>query len=107
MAAGEALPASISTASLAEVSLGVDAQTALVDVPVDHHAVAAIAGVELGHQIGVPGGEPLGVRCGAGGLAPPRGVAGLQGGVHYGDDRLAEILAGHVSGPDMPASTSR
>jgi hypothetical protein len=41
--------------------LAVDAQLLLLDVPVDHHAVAAVAGVELGHQVGVPGAEPLGV----------------------------------------------
>jgi hypothetical protein len=47
---------------------------------VDHDAVAAVAGVELSHQVGVPGGELLGVRRGAGGLAPPCGVVGLIAG---------------------------
>ena len=85
----------------AGLELGVDAQPAALDVPVDHHAVAAVAGVELGHQVGVPGGEPLGVRRGAGRLAPPFRVAGLEGGVDHGGDRRPQVLAGDEGGADV------
>ena len=54
----------------AGLELGVDAQPARLDVPVDHHAGAAVAGVPLGHQVRLPGAELLGVR-GARGAARP------------------------------------
>jgi hypothetical protein len=52
----------------ARLELGVDAARLALDVPVDHHAPAAVADVPLGHAVLVPGAELLRVG-GAGGRA--------------------------------------
>jgi hypothetical protein len=53
------------------LKLTVDAQLLALDVPVDHYAGPAVADMELRHQAGVPGAEPLGVAGDGGGVAPP------------------------------------
>jgi len=73
--------------------LAVNAQLLFLDVPVDHHAVAAVAGVELGHQVGVPGAEPLGVGGGRGRVPPPPRMAVLERGVDDANDRRPEVVA--------------
>ena len=52
----------------------VDAHRAALDVPVDHDAAPAVAGVPLGHQVLVEGAEVLAVRrAGGRALAPDAG----------------------------------
>ena len=76
--------------------LAVDAELLLLDVPVDHHARAAVAVVPLGHQVGVPGAELLGIRRAGRALAPQQHVADLERLVDDLDDRAAQPVAGEV-----------
>ena len=46
-----------------QIGIPLPAVPALLDVPIDHHAGAAVAGVPFGHQVRLPGAELLGVRC--------------------------------------------
>lgn len=52
------------SASDAALELRVDAVGFAINVPIDHDAAAAVAGVPLGHQVLVPCAEFLGVRSG-------------------------------------------
>ncbi|SIO87419.1 hypothetical protein BQ8420_16415 [Nocardiopsis sp. JB363] len=67
-------------------------------MPVDHHPVPAVAGVELRHQVRLPGPEPLGVRRRGGGRSPPGGVPGGEGLIHHRRDGAAQVVAGDVRG---------
>ncbi|MBV8992726.1 MAG: hypothetical protein JO287_03265 [Pseudonocardiales bacterium] len=84
----------------ARLELAVDADPAALDMPVDHHAIAAVTGVELRHQVRLPRAEPLGVTGGGGGLAPPLRVPGLEGRVDHPPDRPPQVLPGDVAGAD-------
>src|SRR4051812_30365458 len=87
----------------AGLELRVDAGALALDVPVDHHAAAAVPGVPLGHQVLVPGAELLGIRGARRrrALAPDTRVAGAQGGVDHASDRLAQVLAGDEAPPNL------
>ena len=79
--------------------LAVDAGALALDVPVDHHAWAAVAGVVLGHEVGLPGAEALRI-AGAGGAGPPEGrVTGGERLVDEARDRPAQVLTGDVGAP--------
>ncbi len=80
------------------LELGIDADPAALDMPVDHHPVAAVAGVELRRQVRFPRPEPLGVAGGSGGLSPPSPVAGLERRVDHPPDRAPQVLPGDVGG---------
>ncbi len=70
-----------------------DAGAVALDVPVDHHAGAAVAGVVFGHQVRVPGAEPLGVARDRGCVTPPALIAGAERRVDDADDRPTEVVA--------------
>ena len=93
----------------------VDAGGFAVDVPVDHDAATAVAGVPLGHQVLIPGSELLGVgSAGRGAFAPDRSGPLRQGGIDDLPDGGAKLVFGDVTtanteqvpvvGPGLPGA---
>ena len=79
-----------------------DAGTVALDMPVDHHPGTAVTGVELGHQVRVPGAEPLGVARDRGRVPPPALVARGERRVDDSDDRPPEVVTVDVRLPGAP-----
>ena len=82
--------------------LGVHDHRLLLDVPVDEHAPAAVAGVPLGEQVLVVGAEMGGVgRHRGGALAPDAPLAGGEGGVGQLDGGGPGAVEGEVPAGDV------